>query len=79
MRQCATSCSKRESATVYTKTVRLPAAGFDASRAADVTLTLPVGTLLPGPHLLTVQTSPGSGAPLRRDVRFEVLSGRAPR
>ena len=48
------------------------AARFSAARAADVVLDVPVARLLPGPYLLTVETTAGPTA-VRRQSRFEIV------
>ena len=44
---------------------------FDAARAVDHRLNLPLADLSPGPHLLTIEATAGK-ASARRDVRFAV-------
>lgn len=56
------------------------ASRFDAARAADHRLELPVATLEPGPYLLTFEAAL-DGQAARRDVRFVVIdvsAGRRP-
>lgn len=59
-------------ATVFEKTETLAADRFSSARAADYRLELPIATLAPGSHLLTVETTLGDRAIARRDVRFDM-------
>ena len=46
-------------------------AAFGASRFADVVLEVPIGRLLEGPHLLTIEAGAGPAA-IRKHSRFEI-------
>ena len=55
----------------FERTTTLEASAFDAGRSADYRLELPVATLTPGPHLLTIEVSLGRSV-VTRDVRFTI-------
>jgi VWFA-related protein len=52
--------------------VTVDPARFNAARAADVVLDVPIARLPPGPYLLTVETASGATA-VRRHSRFEII------
>jgi VWFA-related protein len=56
---------------VMERPVELAAVRFNAARAADVNIALPVAKLDPGAYLLTVETA-GGETPVRRVIRFDV-------
>jgi hypothetical protein len=57
---------------VTARTDQLSAARFNRQRAADYTYQLPLETLQPGPHLLTITASSGIATSARADLRFRV-------
>jgi len=60
---------------VFESVRTLDAALFNSRRAADYRLDLPLASLRPGPHLLTLEATMGKSHD-RRDVRFTVLENR---
>jgi len=61
---------------VFKKVETIAADRFAAGRSADVLVSVPVGTLVPGPHLLSITTTRGKDT-ASQQVRFSVLdSGR---
>jgi VWFA-related protein len=62
-------------AEVFTKVETIAAGRFAAGRSADVLVSVPVGTFAPGPHLLSISATRGSGT-ASQQVRFSVLDSR---
>jgi VWFA-related protein len=62
----------RHGTAVQQKADTLGAAMFGATRTADYPFDVPVSSLAPGPHLLTIEAA-ADGRTVRRDVRFAVL------
>ncbi len=60
---------------VFESVRTLDAALFTSARAAEHRLDIPLASLRPGPHLLTLEATMGKSQ-VRRDVRFTVLEGR---
>jgi hypothetical protein len=55
----------------FERTTTLGAEAFGTARSADYRLELPIATLTPGPHLLTIEMSVGKPA-VTRDGRFTI-------
>jgi hypothetical protein len=64
----------RMGAEVFSRTETMGTDRFVASRSADLLVTVPVGTLAPGPYLLTVTATRGATS-ARQQLRFTVHAG----
>ena len=59
-------------ATVFESKTPLEPASFGATREADVSMTLPLASLQPGPYLLTIEAAIDDKTTEKREVRFSI-------
>jgi hypothetical protein len=55
----------------FQRTTTVDASAFDATRSADYRLEVPIATLAPGQHVLTIEISSDKSV-VRRDARFTI-------
>jgi hypothetical protein len=58
---------------VVSREEKIPAESFTGDSSADLSFELPLSRLRSGSYLLTIET-PGRTAPIRRDLRFQVVN-----